>query len=429
MNYDKFISTDSEIEVIEFLTSLLMTSVGHLETKLKCNSYLDLFEFYQFEDEKTMTPDEFYVCMDKSLRAICNEGHIQLPYIEMEPLEDFRDEVCNGEDITFEDFKNVIIKECESFARIFQESYNFLRTLSTHIIDNPYPVISYLQPGNLFLGKYEIIKPPELIDEISSTYKRKYKHAILNVKAMIGEENNMKFELIYLAGVHGDKSFRQNYFREIVLKNKLTKEEVQEFGELPGGILYKSINELEAAQMTLEEYLEVKIHEAKEKNRSVVGHRTIVCMSELESIDLVLNLLDQLEILHSMHVLHSNINPSSVYLLEKDIQKLSFLDLELAIWDPIEILGSESAYFQQLGGDKYDTTFRDEDFLSPEHKELADEYKRTGKIPKQSITPQCDLYSIGAILFKALTGTSPVSFSEDMLNHPGLSGQRDMLND
>jgi len=130
-----------------------------------------------------------------------------------------------------------------------------------------------------------------------------------------------------------------------------------------------------------------------------------------------------------MKVLHSNINPSSVYLLEQDIQRLCFLDLELAIWEPSEILGSESQYFQQLGGDKYDTTFRDEDYLSPEHKEFADEYKRTGKIPKHNITEQCDIYSIGAIIYKALTGNAPVTFSEDMASHPGLSPYRDLLDD
>ena len=51
--------------------------------------------------------------------------------------------------------------------------------------------------------------------------------------------------------------------------------------------------------------------------------------------------------------------------------------------------------------------------MSPEHKELADEYQTTGKIPQMPINEQCDLYSIGAMLFTALTGKPPVTFSED----------------
>ena len=360
-----------------------------------------------------MSPDEFYVCIDKTMRSICKEGHIELKFIEADGLEDFKDEV-SAVPITFHVFKHELHKQCLKLAAVFQDSYNFVRTLSTHIIDNPFPVIAFLQPGNLFLGKYEIISTPALITEISSIYKRKYKHALLNVKAMIGEEKkNLTFELIYLTGIHGDKSFRQNYFREIVLKKRMQKEEWDEFGELPGGILYKQIDELEAMQMTLSEYFEIKKQDSQEKHPPNPKKHNIICMSELETIGLGLRLLEGLMVLHKLKVMHSNINPSSIYLLERDIQKLAFLDLELAIWDPVTILGSDNPYFQQLEGDKYDTTFRDEEFLAPEHKAFADEYQATGAIPVKSISEQCDLYSIGAILFTALTGKAPATFSED----------------
>ena len=427
MNYDKYLSNGIEIEAIEFLTGLILMSVGPLESKIEGKVYLALFEFYKFEEEEVMTPDEFYICIDKSLRAICHKGQIQIPYVEKESLEDFRDEVTQDECITYETFRSIIMEECEKFANVFQESYNFLRMLSTHIVENPFPVISFLQPGNLFLGKYEITNPPKLIEEISSNYKKKYKHSLLQVKPMLGEEGKLTFELIYLSGINGDKSFRQNYFREIVLKNKLTKGEMNEFGELPGGILYKSISELEATQMTLGEYFEEKFQEMETKN-SDEPRRKIVCMNEIETISLGLKLLDELEVLHSINVLHSNINPSSVYLIEQDINRLRFLDLELAIWDPIEILGSESAYFQQLVGDKYDTTFRDINYLSPEHEELAKQYQKAKKVPEEGVSKQCDIYSIGAILFKALTGKAPVNFSEDTKDHPSLhEEERDWL--
>ena len=361
-----------------------------------------------------MTPDEFYVCVDKTLRSISSEGCIELNFIESDSLEDFKDSVCPN-DLTFASFKSVLIEECTKLANIFQESYNFLRTLSTHIIDNPFPVITFLQPGSLFLGKYEITKTPGLIEYISSIYKRKYKHALLEVKAMIGEENNLKFELIYQTGINGDKSFRQNYFREIVLKKHLQKTNEDEFGELPGGILYKQISEVETMQETLAEHFEKKKQEAKVLYPFKQGKRNVVCLTEHEAIQLGQKLLTQLSELHKEKVIHSNLNQSSVYWVDGEIQ---FLDLELAIWDPIDILKKPNAYFQQLEGDKYDITFRDEDFLAPEHKELAEEYKSTGTIPTQKIEQSCDIYSIGAILFTALTGKPASTFTDEMSRHP-----------
>jgi hypothetical protein len=53
-----------------------------------------LYDFFIFSDLTEMSPEEFYICIDKSLRALCNIGEIQLPYIEKEHLEDFKDLVC-----------------------------------------------------------------------------------------------------------------------------------------------------------------------------------------------------------------------------------------------------------------------------------------------------------------------------------------------
>lgn len=57
---------------------------------LSVRNYVDLFELYQFEDETTITPDEFYVCIDKCIRSMCEEGQMQFPYIDREGLEDFK---------------------------------------------------------------------------------------------------------------------------------------------------------------------------------------------------------------------------------------------------------------------------------------------------------------------------------------------------
>mmetsp|Transcript_26594 Transcript_26594/g.47773 ORF Transcript_26594/g.47773 Transcript_26594/m.47773 type:complete len:850 (+) Transcript_26594:141-2690(+) len=419
INYERYSESGNEVEVIEFLTYLLLLCTGKFEMKLQL-----LYKLYQFEDETHMTPDEFFVCMDKTLRTICSLGEVQLPFIEKDSLEDFKDEVCSEEGLKVHEFVGIITAECEKFSLVFQETSNFMRTVSTFVVDNPFPVLQYLQPNELFLGKYEIIEEPQLIEEISSYYKRQYKHALLYVKPMLGT-GKLCFELIYLNGVQGDDSFRQNFFREIVLKNKLTKQQVTEFGELPGGILYKSIDELEATQMTLKEYLDSRL----EQGVLLENNKVMPCMTETEVIELGLRLLDQLDTLHNMHVIHSNINPSSVYLIEGNIEKLRFMDLELAIWDPEVILGVNSSYFSQVPDDMYDTAFRLEDFISPEHKDLAHEFSTTGSIPADTIDEQCDLYSIGAIMFLALTGKPPTNFSEELRDKPELLEERDLVHE
>ncbi len=66
-----------------------LVSCGLLGVKMRY-----LFDFFIFSDEQDMSPEEFYICIDKSLRALCNLGEIQLPYIEKQQLEAFKDLAC-----------------------------------------------------------------------------------------------------------------------------------------------------------------------------------------------------------------------------------------------------------------------------------------------------------------------------------------------
>ena len=70
-----------------------------------------------------------------------------------------------------------------------------------------------------------------------------------------------------------------------------------------------------------------------------------MCLTETDTIELGLLLLDQLEILRNIKVQHSNINPSSVYLQDGQPNMPRFLDLELAIWEPIELMEVDCVYF------------------------------------------------------------------------------------
>jgi hypothetical protein len=108
----------------------------------------------------------------------------------------------------------------------------------------------------------------------------------------------------------------------------------------------------------------------------------IPCLSEIEVLELGQTLLDQLETLHSINVLHSNINPTSVYLIDEDIHKPRFLDLELAVWEPRDLVGFDNVYFSQCPEDLYDNTYRNDDFMAPEHRELSEQYRKFGKVPR-----------------------------------------------
>lgn len=403
LDYSPFYESGCEIDVSEFLTGLLAACTGNLTDKLKSKSQAGLYELYRSEEE-LMTPEQFYLCLTKSFKAACETGEVQMPAIDHDAIEALVSKVTHGNALDFPAFRKAMTSECELLAGILQETALYARNLSTMVVENPFPVLPFLQKGQLFLGKYEILKKPEMIDDISSHYKRRYKHAILEVKEMLGERR-FSFRLIYLSNIKGDRNFRQNFFREIVLKNKLQQDQVTEFGELPGGILYKSVNDPEHRQNILADYLD------SHKKPDQTG-RKLVCLSEIEAIQLGLNLLGQLEILHSMQVIHSNISPTSVYTLDDNIEQLKLLDLELSIWEPVKLLDVDSEYFAQYKEDVFDVTYRMESFLSPEHKELAEEYRKTGKIPKHSISMLADIYGVGALIYFALTGEAPQSFCD-----------------
>ena len=190
INYKQYYDTGEEIEAIELLTNLVILSSGKLEERIKT-----LFHLYCFDEQSSMTPPEFLHCAEKAMKSLCEIGSIEQMPMDRNQLEQFTYSICQGKSIDIDMFKQALMQECVKFAEIFQESYRYLRTISTIIVENPFPVLSYLQKGSLFLGKYEIIDIPEIIADISSIYKQKYKHSLLNVKPMLQSTGSNTFEL------------------------------------------------------------------------------------------------------------------------------------------------------------------------------------------------------------------------------------------
>ena len=49
--------------------------------------------------------------------------------------------------------------------------------------------------------------------------------------------------------------------------------------------------------------------------------------SELETIEIALQIVNLINILHQENLVHTNLNPLNIFLQQKDINKMSFLNL------------------------------------------------------------------------------------------------------
>jgi hypothetical protein len=57
--------------VLEFLTELLILSSGALQDKIRF-----IYELYIFSEGNVMAEDEFFLCMEKLIKCLCNIGEI-----------------------------------------------------------------------------------------------------------------------------------------------------------------------------------------------------------------------------------------------------------------------------------------------------------------------------------------------------------------
>lgn len=88
-------------------------------------------------------------------------------------------------------------------------------------------------------------------------------------------------------------------------------------------------------------------------------------LSEVEAIDLILKIVSLLEILHEKHLIHSNLCPKEIFLKNKDLNQMSFMNLYHAIWDTQSVLGMNIPGVQETMT-KMDIRTREAAYLSPE---------------------------------------------------------------
>jgi len=55
--------------------------------------------------------------------------------------------------------------------------------------------------------------------------------------------------------------------------------------------------------------------------------------TEFETIEIAINIIDLLEVLHEKDIIHTNLNPENIFLVEKDINRMCFLNLYHCSWN------------------------------------------------------------------------------------------------
>lgn len=94
--------------------------------------------------------------------------------------------------------------------------------------------------------------------------------------------------------------------------------------------------------------------------------------SEYEAIDIVIKIINLLSLLHELNIVHTNLNPSSIFMKGGNTSSIHFLDLYHCSWKPKEILphlklGAEFEDNFSL----YDIRTRNFNYVSPEQHAIA----------------------------------------------------------
>ena len=144
--------------------------------------------------------------------------------------------------------------------------------------------------------------------------------------------------------------------------------------------------------------------------------------TEVESIDISLKIIDLLELIHTQNVVHTNLSPNEIFLKDKKINQMQFSNLYHCTAKGQETIGFMYVDDQSSDLSKFDTRTRSEQYISPEQVEMGKELmeialSHNGRMELESqsiqdflfengakISQKCDLYSLGAILYRCLLG-------------------------
>lgn len=156
---------------------------------------------------------------------------------------------------------------------------------------------------------------------------------------------------------------------------------------------------------------------------NVVGKNKsqLTFFTEVEAIDICLKIIDLLELIHSQNVVHTNLCPNEIFLRDKQLHQMQFLNLYHCAANATEQIGFHYVD-SRPNVSKFDARTRSEQYISPEQVQMGQELMEiamahNGRIDVESqavqdfmqenalkISQKCDLYSLGAILYRCLLG-------------------------
>lgn len=337
-----------------------------------------IFKLFCYNDEVYMQKGEYKFMMNKLCNCIAATIQIKSSFMqELMRNIDSKLLVYNKEYLYEKDFVNSmnsalkelseklneITAKCDIFALQFQTSR----------------LPHYLEPGNHFLGQYLITKvmPYYLIinqkllslpsvfdyqDQESESSKKlaggfgfyfeaaklKQKQKIYNQKYLFKLNYSFRAKAEAVFQNHqtyifdffcvNDQKFEQfylfhNLWRETLLLNFLKADprvsKVLNFGCLPLKVIYREIQELQG--ITLEDFIATRqknyIIEIDSKHTSsdnLFNHNSErstrkTMFTEYETIEIAIQIINLLDVLHSKNIVHTNLNPSQIFLVDGDI--------------------------------------------------------------------------------------------------------------
>jgi len=91
----------------------------------------------------------------------------------------------------------------------------------------------------------------------------------------------------------------------------------------------------------------------------------------VQAIDLTLKLVDLLGLLHSRNVVHTNLCPKDIFLKDKKLSQMQFLNLFHSAKDAEGDIGFKYIKQEIIGISKFDIRARCLNYISPEQIELG----------------------------------------------------------
>ena len=110
--------------------------------------------------------------------------------------------------------------------------------------------------------------------------------------------------------------------------------------------------------------------------------------SEVQAIDLTLKLVDLLGLLHSRNVVHTNLCPKDIFLKEKKLNQMQFLNLFHSAKDAEGDIGFKYIKNEIIGISKFDIRARCLNYISPEQIELGQMLKECAEQINGKMDPE-----------------------------------------